>query len=95
MAVAGSVCDVLQRSHSYASDTLPGAQVDLSAIEKLYEYGRLQFGFGAYEHAALYLANYRVLVCGHMLACCSVGGLCGDAALSAEAAAVLHVRTHG
>jgi translation initiation factor 3 subunit E len=35
--------------------------VDLAAIEKLYDYGRLQFSFGAYEPAALYLANYRVL----------------------------------
>lgn len=40
----------------------PFSQVDLTAIDKLYEYGRLQFGFGAYEFAALYLANYRVLV---------------------------------
>ena len=37
--------------------------MDLAAINMLYEYGKLQFSFGAYEPAALYLANYRVLVC--------------------------------
>lgn len=42
----------------------------------LYEYGKLQFSFGAYEPAALYLANYRVLVCTMIASCISMAVAC-------------------